>query len=38
MPPCGLARRQAELGITFTALNFASAGHRKQKDNYASDP
>jgi hypothetical protein len=33
MPARGLARRQAELGITFTTLNFASAGHRKQKDN-----
>lgn len=38
MPPCGLARRQSELGITLTTLNFASGGHRKQKNNYASDP
>jgi hypothetical protein len=38
MSPCGLAWRQAELGITFTALNFASAGQRKQKDSYPSDP
>jgi hypothetical protein len=38
MPPRGLARRQAELGITFATLNFASARQREQKDNYASDP
>ena len=38
MPARGLARRQAELGITLSALNFASAAQCKQNDNQPSDP
>lgn len=37
MPSCGLAGRQAKFGIAFTALDFASAGQRKQRENCARD-